>query len=113
MRISGYEKTLRSRTESFYVENLDTLDTLTRITASIDYLDMKQRQLHRRTVSVECNIPPGQRRLLTFPTWDRQFVMYYHLSAPARSSAQATAYDVKISPLAAEVSPAYSTSPNR
>ncbi len=103
VRISGYEKTLRSRTESFYAANLSADSTITSLTVDIEYRDIAGRQLHRRRVAISVDLPPGQRRLLTFPSWDKQFVMYYRLSAPVRSKAQATAYDVVIIPVSAKI----------
>ncbi len=103
IQISGYEKTLRSRLESLYAANLSDCTTITSLRIKVDYLDMQARQLHSRIVDIACDIPPGERRLLSFSSWDRQFVMYYRLSAPTRTSTQATAYDVRITPIYAIV----------
>lgn len=99
VRLSGYEKTLRSRQENVYAANLSDSLTIKSVRVKIEYHDMKGRQLHSRQVNIPYDIPPGERRLLSFPTWDRQFVMYYRHSAPTRTSAQATAYDVIIQPV--------------
>ena len=103
--LSGYEKTLRSRIETLYAANSLENDTIFSLSVEIEYLDMRGRQLHRRIVEIACEIPPGQRRQLSFTSWDRQFVMYYHLSAPTRTSAQATPYDVKLTPRTVTISP--------
>lgn len=98
LKLNGFEKTLRSRQESVHATNLLAADTIVSLEIRIDYLDLKGRQLHSRTVSVDCEIPPGQTRLLTFPSWDRQQVWHYRLSKPPRSGAQATPFDVKLTP---------------
>ena len=103
--LSGYEKTLRSRIETLYAANSLENDTIFSLSVEIEYPDMRGRQLHRRIVEIACEIPPGQRRQLSFTSWDRQFVMYYHLSAPTRTSAQATPYDVKLTPRTVTISP--------
>jgi len=96
--ISGYEKTLRSTRESFFAANNLTGSRIISITLTIDYRDMAGNQLHQRSVTIPADIPPGQRRQLYFPTWDKHHVMYYHSSAPPRTSAQATPYTVTLSP---------------
>jgi len=95
-RIFGYEKTLRSNTESFFAKNL-TPDTIRAIRGEIEYLTMKNIQLHRRSFTQRVNIPPSATRQINLRSWDRQNVWYYHLSSPARTSAQATPYTVRIS----------------
>lgn len=97
--LSGYEKTLRSRHENIYAANLSDSLTIESVRIKIEYIDTKGRQLHGRQVTIPCDIPPGERRLLSFPSWDRQFVMYYIHSAPTRTSAQATPYDVIFNPV--------------
>lgn len=97
---SGFEKTLRSRRESVHATSLMSADTIVALEIEIEYLDLKGRQLHKRALTIDCEIPPGQTRLLDFPSWDRQQVWHYRLSKPPRSGAQATPFDVKIAPLA-------------
>lgn len=99
VRFSGFEKTLRSRRESVHATNLLAADTILSLEIEIEYLDTKGRQLHQRTVSVDCEIPPGQTRMLDFPSWDKQQVWHYRLSKPPRSNSQATPFDVKLSAL--------------
>lgn len=95
--VSGYEKTLRSAKESFLVTNEST-DTIHELGATIDYLDLEGRQLHRRrlTLTVADPMGPGETRLLEFKSWDSQKVWYYRLSEPPRTKGQATPYDIRI-----------------
>lgn len=99
VKFSGFEKTLRSRRESVHATNLTLSDTVTSLEIEIEYLDTKGRQLHQRTVSIDCEIPPGQTRMLDFSSWDKQQVWHYRLSKPPRSNSQANPFDVKIVPL--------------
>lgn len=98
--ISGFEKTLRSRWETFFVTNHSSR-CIASITVDIEYLDTKGRQLHRRPgigITFPEPIPPGETRQAKIATWDSQSVRYYHLSPPARTRAQATPFMVRITP---------------
>lgn len=94
--VSGYDKPLRSRRESVFVANSDTARTLHSVELEITYTDMQNHMLHRRTKWVTANAAPGERRLLTFPSWDVQCVFYYHQNQPYRPRTQATPYKVSI-----------------
>ncbi|MDE7376741.1 MAG: hypothetical protein K2N16_07815 [Muribaculaceae bacterium] len=94
--LSGYEKALRSSRESLLITNLRP-DTIAGIGVTVEYLDAKGRQLHKRAVEIEAEVPPAETRIAAFESWDKQKVWYYVLSAPARPSAPATPYTVNIS----------------
>lgn len=93
LKLSGYDKPLRSRRESMFASNLsDSL--ITSITVEIEYLDMQNRQLHEEIRTINCYIPPHQTRCIYMPSWDRQQSFYYRLSSkPAR--ADGTPFSVK------------------
>lgn len=91
MTVSGYEKPLRSVRESAMFTN-ESDRTVCGLTLDLSYADMKGRELHRRSVKLECDIPPGATRQIYWPTWDRQFTFYYHRSPKPRGLA--TPYDV-------------------
>lgn len=91
LAVSGYEKTLRSRRESFLLTN-NTDDLVLGITFDIEYFDMNRRQLHQRTLTVKCDIPPAETRMVEFKSWDAQLVWYYYLSDKPRTRGQATPY---------------------
>ena len=98
--ISGFEKTLRSRWETFFVTNNSDRD-ISSLTVDIEYLDTKGRQLHRRPgldINFSEPIPPGETRQAKIATWDIQSVRYYYLSPPVRSRSQATPFQVRITP---------------
>ena len=95
--LSGYEKTLKSAKESLLATNRGT-DTISEIGITIDYLDSKGRQLHRRALKLTPAdaLEPGQTRQFEFKSWDSQRVWYYRLSEPPRAKGQATPYDVAV-----------------
>lgn len=91
---SGYEKTLRSSKESFFVTNRSD-STVTRLSLDIIYKDMKGRPLDTRSVDLDIDLPAGETRRIDLRSWDRQNVFYYHLSPVPRSD-HATPYRVNI-----------------
>lgn len=98
--ISGYEKTLRSAKESFFITNRSD-STIDCISLHIDYRDMQGRMLDSREEVIDIEIPAGETRKADIPSWDKQRVFYYHLSPVPRNTSQATPYTVRISPVAA------------
>ena len=96
LRVSGYDKPLRSRRETFFVTNHAESEAV-RLALTIEYLDASGRQLHKRSAAVDCEIPAGETRNLSLPSWDKQQSFYYtHSTVPTRTE-QATPYDVRIS----------------
>jgi hypothetical protein len=95
VKCSGYEKTLRSRHESFFATNNQS-DTIRMMALTITYLDTSGRMLHRVNRHIDCDIPGGETRQLTIPTWDTQQVFYYRLSTAPKLTTHATPFDVKI-----------------
>lgn len=89
--IAGYDKSLTSRRESFFVTNRYN-HTITSISVTFNYYDLSGRHLHSATNTVECAIPAGETRLLHIPSWDKQLSFYYHLSPRPRR--QSTPYTV-------------------
>ncbi|MCD8386781.1 MAG: hypothetical protein LUD17_07795 [Bacteroidales bacterium] len=96
LRLSGYEKTLRSSYETLFATNLCAADTIKGVGLTIEYMDASGRQLHQRQVEAREVIPPGQTRQLRFASWDKQKVWYYERSAPARVSSGATPYQISV-----------------
>lgn len=80
--LSGYDKPLRSRRESVFATNADSLRTVCQIWLTATYYDLSDRMLHRRSASVDCTLPPRQTRRLEMPSWDTQCSFYYYLSEP-------------------------------
>lgn len=96
--IADYDKPLRSNYETFFVTNRHSR-TLVRITIDIDYIDMNGSQLHSRSVTVECEIPPGATRQLHTRAWDRQKAFYHHTTRSKPRSPHARPYKVVVTPV--------------
>lgn len=96
--IADYDKPLRSNYETFFVTNRHSR-TIVRITVDIDYIDMNGSQLHSRSVTVECEIPPGATRQLHTRTWDRQKAFYHHTTRSKPRSSHARPYKVVVTPV--------------
>lgn len=97
---SGYEKTLRSSRESFFVTNRSD-SIVDRLSLEITYFDMAGHLLDKRVVAVDVELPPSETRKVDLRSWDTQKVMYYHRSPQPRGGVQATPYRVRIRLLAA------------
>lgn len=94
-KITGYDKPLRSRRETFFATNNAPADAV-ELVLSITYLDADGRQLHRRRVNLPCDIPSGETRNLSVQSWDTQQSFYFVRSSVPVRTAQATPYDVRI-----------------
>lgn len=91
-KFAGYEKEPNASVESFLILN-GSVHTLRKASFNIIYMDMKGRMLHKRNVTVDCNIPPSESRKFDIKSWDSQKTYFYHLgNAPKKT---ATPYDVK------------------
>lgn len=91
--LSGFDKPLRSKRETLFVSN-GTATDISGIVVDCDYSDLAGRQLHRRQVTVRCDIPAGQTRQISFRSWDCQEAFHYRLSAKPRR-ADGTPFDVR------------------
>lgn len=100
---SGYDKTLRSHKETILAFN-GSKDTITALTIMITYMDMQGHQLHVRRVTLRQPLPPGERRMFTFASWDKQNSYYFHRTEPGRLRYQSvTPYRVKVKALRAYI----------
>ncbi len=93
VRISGFDKPLRSRFETMFVTNC-RLSTITAVCFIIDYTDPSGRQLHQSIRTVHCDIPPGETRQLKFSTWDAQSAFYYVVTGKPRRS-EGSPFDIR------------------
>ena len=98
--IADYDKPLRSNYETIFVTNRHQRK-LVQITIHIDYIDMNGSQLHSRSVTVECDIPPGTTRQLQMRAWDRQKAFYHHTTRSKPRSPHARPYKVVVTPVSA------------
>lgn len=95
-KFSGFDKALNSSKESFFITNINK-DLLTQIYLEITYLTTEGVMLHKRVVTVNCEIPSGETRRHDIPAWDTQHQFYYQKTAPAPKR-QASPFIVRISP---------------
>lgn len=96
LSFSGFEKPGASSTESFFITN-HTDRTMTAIALYIEYLTPDGRQLHKRYLKLDCNIPAGETRKADIKSWDSQKAFHYEKSAPTRTS---SSFTVKFDPVA-------------
>lgn len=93
IRFYGFDKTITSNLESFFISNgLDK--EISKMEVAITYFDMKGRQLHKRTVTLDCDLPAGQTKRYDVRSWDTQRSFYFHQSVKPKR--QATPFSVKI-----------------
>ena len=93
---AGYDKEHNSSVESFMLVNSGEKG-INGFEVKIDYLDMKGRMLHSRTIKQACFVPPQQTRRFDIKSWDTQHTYYYYLgNTPKRV---ATPFLVEFTPL--------------
>lgn len=93
IRFYGYDKTVTSNIESFFISNGLDRD-ISGMDLIIKYTDMKGRQLHKRSVHIDCNLPAGETQRHDIKSWDTQKSFYYHKSAKPKR--QATPFDTRL-----------------
>lgn len=91
--VKGYDKPRRSTRETMFVTNA-TDRRIHAVALTLDYTDMDGRQLHRRHLRHNIDIPPGETRQLNVRTWDVQNAFYYYRTAAGRGRSAATPYRV-------------------
>ena len=97
IKITSYDKPLRSLRETFFVTNLSATDTLTRLMVSLTYLSVSDSaMLHSRSASLSCEIPPLQTRQLYLVAWDRQYTYYSENTRIRPSGTRAIPYRTRI-----------------
>ncbi|MCM1519002.1 MAG: hypothetical protein NC117_10210 [Pseudoflavonifractor sp.] len=89
--LSGYDKKLRSRRETFLLVNRSGRH-LRHVNVTFVYSDLQGRMLHSATVGIDCDIPAGETRQLSVPSWDIQQLYFYRESPAPRVAA--TPYNV-------------------
>ncbi|MDE5749345.1 MAG: hypothetical protein K2H87_01085, partial [Duncaniella sp.] len=90
----GYDKPLRATRETLCATNL-THRPIATLLVEITYTDLSGRQLHTRRVTLDADIPPGETRLLSFPSWDVNHTFFYRCGPQPRTSG-VTPYDVAL-----------------
>lgn len=86
VQLYGYDKPLRSRTETVFVANNTAFD-IEAVAITTQYLDSKGRQFHQSHRRIAVEIPAGETRKVDYPSWDKQQSFYYVGSKRPRTSA--------------------------
>lgn len=93
VRVSGYDKPLRSTYETALFSNTGSR-RVERASMRLTYKDMKGRMLHTCTKCVDVWVEPGETGMVKWKSWDVQQSYYYHRSRKPRITS-ATPYDVE------------------
>ncbi len=94
---SGYDKRPSSKQESLFVTN-SWDHHLKRVKVRMTYTDLEGNQIHSEIVTLECDVPPGETRNVTYPSWDKQGSFYYQGSTPPKTDS-CTPFDIRLEPL--------------
>lgn len=95
IRISGFEKPLRSSRESAFFTNTTDLH-IRAVILTLTYTDIAGRTLHLLHTRIDTDLPPLSTRQYDWRSWDCQQAFHYRLSAKPRR-AQGSPFDVKCS----------------
>ena len=83
----GFDKPVESRVETFFVINTAPY-RLTRLTVRMDYFGSDGEKMHSRECVIDCDIPAGEQRQVSVPSFDRQQTYrYLHSRVPPRRAA--------------------------
>ncbi|HBC20854.1 MAG TPA: hypothetical protein DC009_01890 [Porphyromonadaceae bacterium] len=83
----GFDKPVESRVETFFVTNAAPY-RLTRLTVRMDYFGSDGEKMHSRKCVIDCDIPAGEQRQVSVPSFDRQQTYrYQHSRVPPRRTA--------------------------
>ncbi len=77
--LSGYDKPLRSRSESLFVTNASAR-RLVSIRIILTYFDLDGREIHQAVIDRGVDLPAGATRQINFSSWDRQMSFVFHAS---------------------------------
>lgn len=87
INFTGYDKPAGSTYETFFVSNNNDVP-MRKLALDIEYLTPDSLQLHRRSVSLECDVPAGETRMVSVRSWDRQNSFHYVRSKDSRKGTQ-------------------------
>ena len=90
VEIKNFKKAVASRVETVMITNRSASDTLRSVSVDIDYRTPEGEQLNRRAVTFKVDVPPGETRHASVPSWDRQ-QLFYHVDTPPVRKTQRTA----------------------
>ena len=76
LTFTGYDKKAGASTETFFINN-GSDKTIKSIELEITYLGSGGKQLHKREVEIEEEIPAGETRKIDIQSWDKQKHFHY------------------------------------
>lgn len=91
----GFDKPLSSNIETFFLQN-KSANTIKKVVMEIEYFTIDSLQLHKRSVEIDCDVPPHETRKIDIKSWDKQKSYYFHQSVKPRR--QATPFNVIFNP---------------
>lgn len=92
IKFAGYEKEINSSKETFLIIN-SSRHNIIAFSIDIIYKDMDGRMLHKRNVTMDCNLPSGETKRFDISSWDLQRTYYYYLGNTPKKTA--TPYQVE------------------
>lgn len=84
--LRGYTKRASDSRESFLITN-NTGGRMSHVRLRFRYSSLSGELLNERKVTVEVNLRPGETRLVSVPSWDKQRMFYYHAGPKPRKAA--------------------------
>lgn len=82
----GYAKRLNDTKETFVLRNETHNYRISRVVLKLIYTTSGGEPLHSREETVECNLMPGESRVLTIKSFDASKMYYYYTMPPKRAS---------------------------
>lgn len=95
VKIYGYDKTLNSNYESFFIQN-NSEHHISELELTLKYFDTLGNCIHQRNIKLKTDLPQHSTRQLYTSAWDKQKTFYYVNTRKPRR-VKATPYDVEIS----------------
>lgn len=84
--LRGFTKRASDTKETFFVTN-NTKHRISHVNLLLRYRTLDGEQLHEREVTVNVNVGPGETRLASVTSFDRQRMFYYYNGPRPRKSA--------------------------
>ena len=84
--LRGFSKRASDSKETFFVTN-NTAHAISHVCLLLRYRTLDDEMLHERTVTVSVGVGPGETRMVSVPSFDKQRLFYYYNGPRPRKSA--------------------------
>lgn len=84
--LRGFAKRAGDSKETFFVTN-NTSHAISHVSLLLRYRTLDDEMLHERTVTVNVGAGPGETRMVSVPSFDKQRLFYYYNGPRPRKSA--------------------------